>query len=76
MKASEFDQKFEDDEDLLACLDMQGARRPNLDKTHVEVDIPAWMLRSIDKEAQILGLTRQDVIKSWLAERLQGRGAR
>lgn len=71
MNALEFDQKFEEDEDLLACLDMQEAKRPSLDKIHLELDIPAWMVSSIDKEAQILGLTRQDVIKCWLADRLQ-----
>ncbi|NTU50147.1 MAG: CopG family transcriptional regulator, partial [Desulfobulbaceae bacterium] len=30
-----------------------------------------WMIDSLDKEATRLGVSRQSVIKVWLAERLQ-----
>ena len=34
------------------------------------VDFPAWMIESLDKEANRVGVTRQSIIKIWLAERL------
>ncbi|WP_419177952.1 type II toxin-antitoxin system BrnA family antitoxin, partial [Chlorobium limicola] len=37
----------------------------------VNVDFPVWMIDSLDKEATRLGVSRQSVIKVWLAERLQ-----
>jgi hypothetical protein len=30
-----------------------------------------WMLESLDREASRLGVTRQFIIKIWLAERLE-----
>jgi len=36
----------------------------------VNVDFPAWMVRAIDKEAVRLGVTRQSLIKMWIAEKL------
>jgi hypothetical protein len=40
----------------------------------VNVDFPAWMVESLDREARRLGVTRQSVIKIWIAERLEQRG--
>ncbi len=37
----------------------------------VNVDFPTWMIESLDREASKLGVTRQSVIKVWLAERLE-----
>jgi len=34
------------------------------------VDFPRWMVQSIDREARRLGVTRQALIKLWLADRL------
>jgi len=31
----------------------------------------SWMIDSLDREASKLGVTRQSVIKVWLAERLE-----
>ena len=36
----------------------------------VNVDFPAWMVQSLDREAKRLGVPRQSVIKLWIAERL------
>lgn len=71
MKASDFDQKFEADEDLTDLLDLNQARRPGLEKAQVNLDFPVWMVNSIDKEARRLGVSRQDVIKFWVADRLR-----
>jgi hypothetical protein len=36
----------------------------------VNVDFPVWMLESLDHEAHKLGITRQALIKVWIAEKL------
>jgi hypothetical protein len=71
MKASEFDKAFDDGKSVVGMLDLEKARRPGLDQRRVNVDFPAWMVRSIDREAHRLGVTRQSLIKLWLADRLQ-----
>ena len=71
MKASELDKKFDDDENILEHLDSSAARRPGLEQKRVNVDFPVWMIQALDHEARRLGVTRQSVIKMWLAERLQ-----
>jgi len=70
MKAEEFDKKFDNGEDILEYLDIEKARRPGLEQKRVNVDFPNWMIKSLDKEAKRLGVTRQSIIKIWIAERL------
>ena len=38
---------------------------------YLNVDFPTWMIESLDREAGKLGVTRQSIIKVWLAERLE-----
>ena len=48
--------------------------RPNALKTEtkkVNVDFPEWVIESLDKEAKKVGVTRQSIIKVWIAERLK-----
>ena len=71
MKAKSFDAKFEKGEDVTGVLDLSRARRPLQEQRRVNVDFPAWMIDSLDREAGRLGVTRQSVIKVWLAERLE-----
>jgi hypothetical protein len=72
MKASEFDQKFDDGvEDIIDDLDMSTASRPLKEARRVNVDFPVWMVESLDREASRLGVTRQSIIKVWIAERLE-----
>lgn len=75
MKASEFDEKFEAGLSVVDDLDLSSARRPLHEARRVNVDFPAWMVESLDREAQRLGVTRQSVIKIWIAERLERRVA-
>jgi len=70
MKAKEFDEAFDRGEDIMPYLDMSSACRPNLELKRVNVAFPVWMLNALDREAEQLGVTRQAVIKVWLAERL------
>ena len=72
MKAKNLDKKFDDgDEDVFQHFDVKKASRPNLVKERVNVDFPAWMIDDLDKAAVTMGVTRQAVIKIWLAERLK-----
>ncbi len=71
MKAKTFDKKFNDNEDISAVLDLSKAKRLNQEQKRVNVDFPVWMVDSLDKEAKHLGVTRQSIIKVWLAERLE-----
>ena len=71
MKAEKFDQAFDEGVDLTASLDLSKARRVLQAQKRVNVDFPTWMIDSLDREASKLGVTRQSVIKVWLAERLE-----
>ena len=71
MKAEEFDKRFDEGEDITEYLDLKKARKPGLEQKRVNVDFPYWMIRSLDKEAKRLGVTRQSIIKIWIAERLK-----
>ena len=71
MKAKQFDQQFDNGIDLTAALDLSKAKRVLQEQKRVNVDFPTWMIDSLDREASKLGVTRQSVIKVWLAERLE-----
>ena len=73
MKASQFDRQFDEGNDVIAELDLSKARRPGQQQRRVNVDFPAWMINSLDREAHRLGVTRQSIIKIWIAERLERR---
>jgi hypothetical protein len=70
MKAKKFDTDFDGGKDVTAALDLAKARRPLQEQKRVNVDFPSWMIESLDREASRLGVTRQSIIKVWLAERL------
>ncbi len=71
MKAENFEQQFDDGGDLCASLDLSKAKRVMQAQKRVNVDFPTWMIDSLDREASKLGVTRQSIIKVWLAERLE-----
>ena len=68
--AEELDEKFDNGEDVSAYVDCSKMRRPNQEARRVNVDFPAWMVSGLDKQARHLGVTRQSLIKMWIAERL------
>jgi hypothetical protein len=72
MKAEEFEKLFDEGGDITPLLDLSSARRPNLEQKRVNVDFPKWMVKQLDLEARRVGVTRQSIIKVWLAERLAG----
>ncbi len=72
MKAKDFEKKFDENTaDIIDNLDLSTIKRPNQTQKRVNVDFPIWMIDSLDKEASRLGVTRQSIIKVWLAERLE-----
>ena len=73
MKAKDFEQQFDDNVDITASLDLSKAKRVLQEQKRVNVDFPTWMIESLDREASRLGVTRQSVIKVWLAERIESR---
>jgi hypothetical protein len=72
-KAEDFDKKFDNGEDVSEYFDTAHAKRPGQEQKRVNVDFPIWMIQSLDKEAKRLGVTRQSIIKIWIAERLKPR---
>lgn len=71
MKAHEFDEKFDAGADVSADVDWSRARRPNMETRRVNVDFPAWVVEGLDRQASRLGVTRQSLIKMWIAEKLE-----
>jgi hypothetical protein len=71
MKAKKFDSDFDDGKSVLGALDLANAKRSKQEQKRVNVDFPTWMIELLDREASRLGVTRQSIIKVWLAERLQ-----
>jgi len=71
MKARKFDEDFDAGKDVSSALDLSKVRRPMHEQKRVNVDFPTWMIESLDREASRLGVTRQSIIKVWLAERLE-----
>jgi hypothetical protein len=68
--AKTFDARFDAGEDIDAFVDWAKMRRPGRETRRVNVDFPAWVVEALDREAQRLGVTRQSLVKLWIAERL------
>jgi len=74
MKAEQFDARFDRGEDITRDLDLSEARHPGNEQRRVNVDFPTWMIDALDREAKRLGVTRQSVIKVWIADHLDQPG--
>ena len=70
MKARELDDRFDAGEDVSGAVDWSRARRANVETRRVNVDFPAWVIAGLDRQAKELGVTRQSLIKMWIADRL------
>ena len=68
----ELDRRFDEGEDIFSLgFDPSKASRPGLESQRINIDLPTFMLRRLDHEAALRGITRQSLIKTWLYERLQ-----
>jgi hypothetical protein len=73
MKAREFDKAFDDGDAMDAALDWSKSRRPNVEARRVNIDFPEWVVSALDREAEMLGVTRQALVKVWIVEKLEKR---
>jgi CopG antitoxin of type II toxin-antitoxin system len=71
ISAEEFDRRFDDGEDMTDYLDWSSFRRPGLESKRVNLDMPQHMVAKLDVHARNRGVTRQALIKMWLADRLE-----
>ena len=72
MKTEDFDKAFDEgSDDIDAFVQWDKGHRPDLESRRVNIDFPAWMLKALDKEAAKLGIARQAIVKTWLAEKLK-----
>nr|MBF0222039.1 CopG family transcriptional regulator [Desulfobulbaceae bacterium] len=72
MNTTEFDKKFDHGEvDIIEHLDLSTARRPNLEAKRVNIDFPTWVVEKLDRESKKLGITRQALVKVWIAEKIK-----
>jgi hypothetical protein len=75
--AKEFDEKFDNGEDITEYLDFSNAiklkdvKKLKTETKKVNVDFPEWIVKALDNEAKKIGVTRQSIIKVWIAERLK-----
>jgi macrodomain Ter protein organizer (MatP/YcbG family) len=70
-KAKDFDDAFDRGEDVTKYLDTSKTRRVNTELKRVNIDFPVWVIESLDKEARRLGITRQSLVKMWIAEKFK-----
>ncbi|MFH0948533.1 MAG: CopG family antitoxin [Elusimicrobiota bacterium] len=71
MKANELDKRFDEGEDISEYLDFSKAKHPKQEQKRVNVNFPLWMIHSLDKESNRLGVPCQSIVKVWVAERLK-----
>lgn len=69
--AEELDEKFDNGEDISEYFDWTKARRINEVPQRVNIDFPRWVVNRLDRESQRLGVSRQALVKLWIAERLE-----
>ena len=70
ISTKEFDKKFDNGEDISEYIDFGSVRPVDAEQKRINVDMPLWMIKALDSEAQRLGVTRQSVIKTWIAEKI------
>ncbi len=58
MKANSFDRKFDQGKGVSKDIDLSKARRPLQRQKRVNVDFPAWMIHSQDRETRRADVTR------------------
>lgn len=68
--AKEFDEKFDNGEDISEYVDWSSARNIHDVPQRVNVDFPRWVVNRLDRESKRLGVSRQSLVKFWITERL------
>lgn len=71
MKAQEVDEKFEAGKILTNDLNFSKTRRVNQQSKQLNIDFPIWAVEGLDKQDKRLGITRQALVKVWIAKKLK-----
>jgi hypothetical protein len=71
ISAEELDKKFDDGEDVSEYFDWTSARPVFETPQRVNIDFPRWVVNRLDRESRRLGVSRQSLVKMWIAERLE-----
>lgn len=74
ISAEELDRRFDAGEDVSAYFDWTKAKVSGLEKRRVNLDLPQSLVNRLDYEAKRRGVTRQALIKMWIADRLDAAG--
>ena len=69
--AEELDELFDNGEDMTPYVVPGSGRRINQEPQRVNIDFPKWVVRRLDEESQLRGVSRQCLVKMWIAERLE-----
>ncbi len=71
LEANEFDEKIDSGEDISDLLFFSKSAKPGQNQKRINVDFPVWMINLMDMEARRIGITRQSIIKVWIAQKLK-----
>jgi hypothetical protein len=71
LTAEELDEKFDAGENMIEHLDLSTLDRPGVEPKRINIDLPDHVLKKLDRQAALRGVTRQSLIKMWLYERLE-----
>ena len=69
--AEELDEMFDKGDDMEPYIIKSSIRRPNREAKRVNIDFPQWVVNRLDKESKRLGVSRQALVKVWIAERFE-----
>ena len=70
-KAKDFDSEFDKGLDISKDLDKSTLRRVNEELKRVNIDFPAWVVERLDQEARRIGISRQSLVKMWIAQKFE-----
>ena len=68
--AAELEEKFDNGESILEYCDLSTAKVVKPSLRRITFDMPDWRVGELDAAAQHRGVTRQELIRCWLVDRL------
>jgi hypothetical protein len=72
MISANFDKNSDDDVKSLLAAEPYKIKPLIEEQTSLTIDFPHWMIEALEREGGKTGLSKQTIIKMWLAERLEG----
>lgn len=65
------EERFDRGEDVLDYFDASKAKVRHPKATHLQIEMPEWLVLALDHEASRLNIAREELIRLWIAERLR-----